>query len=78
MEEIVITFLVRTIHRHRMVIASRVILLALQLVTTHDAASRPLPENPPPLMDRQQEIALALRARAAAIVDNAGVYDHFK
>ena len=73
-----ITLLVRTIRRHRMIIASRVVLLAFQLLTTRDAASRALPVNPPPLIDRQQEIALALRARPAALVDNAGVYDHFK
>jgi hypothetical protein len=74
----VITFLVRTIRRHRMIIASRVVLLAFQLVTTHDAASRPPSVNPPPLMDRHREIALALRGRPAALVDNAGVYDHFR
>jgi hypothetical protein len=78
MEEIVITFLVRTIRRHRMIIASRVVLLAFQLVTTHDAASRPLPVNPLPLLDRQWEIALALSARPAALAHNAGVYDHFR
>ncbi|MBV9237886.1 MAG: hypothetical protein JOZ94_18785 [Xanthobacteraceae bacterium] len=77
MEEIVITFLVRTMRRHRMIIASRVALLAFQLVTTHDAASQPLPVNPPPLMDRQREFTGAL-SRPAALAHNAGVYDHFR
>ncbi|MFZ0838778.1 MAG: hypothetical protein WAM77_15070 [Xanthobacteraceae bacterium] len=78
MEEIVITFLVRTMRRHRMIIASRVVLLAFQLVTTHDAASQPLPANPPPPMDRQREIALALSGRPAALADKTDVYDHFR
>ncbi len=73
-----ITFLVRTMRRHRMIIASRVVLLAFQLVTTHDAASQPLPANPPPPMDRQREIALALSGRPAALADKTDVYDHFR
>ena len=78
MEEIVITFLVRTMRRHRMIIASRVVLLAFQLVTTHEVASQPLPVHPPPLMDRQREFTGALSARPAALAHNAGVYDHFR
>jgi hypothetical protein len=74
MEEIVITFLVRAIRRHRMIIASRVVLLAFQLVTTHDAASQPLPVDQPPPMDRQREIALALSSCPEALADKAGVY----
>ncbi|MBV8513256.1 MAG: hypothetical protein JO289_24085 [Xanthobacteraceae bacterium] len=73
-----ITFLVGTIRRHRAIVASRVILLAFQLVTTHDAASQPLPAKPPPLMDRQREIAGTLSARPAALADDTGVYDHFR
>jgi hypothetical protein len=69
MEETMITFLVR----NRMIIGSRVVLLALQLVTTHDAAAQSLP-NHLPLMDRQREIALALSSCPTALADKAGVY----
>jgi hypothetical protein len=74
MEETVITFLVHAIRRQRMIIASRVVVLAFQLVTTHDAAAQSLPANQPPLMDRQREIALALSSCPAALADKAGVY----
>jgi hypothetical protein len=73
MEETVITFLVRAIQRNRMIIASRAVLLVFQLVTTHDAASQPLPPNQP-LMDRQREIALALSSCPTTLADKAGVY----
>jgi hypothetical protein len=73
MEETVITFLVSAIQRNRMIIASRAVLLAFQLVTTHDAASQPLPANQP-LMDRQREIALALSSCPTTLADKAGVY----
>jgi hypothetical protein len=69
MEETMITFLVR----NRMIIGPRVVLLALQLVTTHDAAAQALP-NQVPLMDRQREIALALSSCPTALADKAGVY----
>jgi hypothetical protein len=73
MEETVITYLMRAMLRNRMIIASRVVLLALQLVTTHDAAAQSLP-NQLPLMDRQREIALALSSCPTTLADKAGVY----
>ncbi len=70
-----ITLLVRAIHRHRMLIGARVLMLAFQLVTTHDAASQSLSANQPsPVMERQHEIALALTSCPPALADKAGVY----
>ncbi|MBV8744439.1 MAG: hypothetical protein JO134_05300 [Xanthobacteraceae bacterium] len=69
-----ITFLARAIQRNRMIIASRGVLLALQLVTCHDAASQALPANQPTPMDQQREIALALSSCPTTIADKAGVY----
>jgi hypothetical protein len=40
MEGNVITFLVRAIRRNRIIIATRAVVIAFQLVTTHDAASQ--------------------------------------
>jgi hypothetical protein len=75
MEEIVLTLFVRAIHRNRMIIGARVVMLAFQLVTTHDAASQSLPANQPlPLMERQREIALALSSCPTTLTDKAGVY----
>ncbi len=70
-----IRLLVRAIRRNRMIIAGRAVMLALQLITTHDAASQPLPANHPlPLMDREREIALALSSCPATLAEKAGLY----
>jgi hypothetical protein len=74
MEEILITFLARAVRRNPIIVASRVVMLAFQLVTTHDAAGQSLPANQPPQMDRQREIALALSSCPATLADQAGVY----
>jgi hypothetical protein len=75
MEETVITLLVRAIRRNRVIIGARIVMLAFQLVTTHDAASQSLSANQyPPLMDRQREIALALSSCPTTLADKAGVY----
>jgi hypothetical protein len=73
MEETVLTYLTRAMLRNRMIIASRAVLFALQLVTTHDAAAQSLPDQLP-LMDRQREIALALSSCPTTLADKAGVY----
>jgi hypothetical protein len=73
MEDHVITFLVGAIRRNRIIIGTRVVFLAFQLVTTHDAASQSMAASEGlPLMDRQP--AFAFSSRQATLARTADVY----
>jgi hypothetical protein len=58
----------------RAVIATAVIVLALQFTTSRDCAAQSVTTTPMPLTDRQREIALALSACPSTIAEKAGVY----
>jgi hypothetical protein len=58
MEDHVITFLADAIRRNRIVVGTRVIILAFQLVTPHDAASHSITMSERwPVIDREPALS---------------------